>query len=105
MRTNKRNAVEQMTDINDIMTTLQDIDQELKLQLDGSPPIDSGMLDSLLDGQPYYIGLKDRSEDMIPNISAWIKSLNGSEAFKVSMHMSGLEYHELTIIFSFFSLS
>ncbi|KAG8729611.1 hypothetical protein FRC10_003581 [Ceratobasidium sp. 414] len=41
MRTNKCGAVEQMTEIDDIMTTLQDIDKELKESLKASgPPID-----------------------------------------------------------------
>ncbi|KAG8729295.1 hypothetical protein FRC10_004102 [Ceratobasidium sp. 414] len=83
MRTNKRNAIEQMTEIDDIMTMLQDIEKELNESLEAQPAINSGAINSLVFGQPYHIGQKERSEDLIPNISLWIANQAHDRAFKV----------------------
>ncbi|KAG8739756.1 hypothetical protein FRC12_016207 [Ceratobasidium sp. 428] len=83
MRTNRRDAIEQMTQIGDIMTKLQDIDKELKESLKASlPRIDTAAIDSLIEGRPYHIGQKDRTEDLIPSISAWVANQAGDSAVK-----------------------
>ncbi|GAB1524474.1 hypothetical protein RhiTH_007628 [Rhizoctonia solani] len=74
-RTNKQDAVTQMTRIDDITSVLREMEGALTALQKAStnqPPIDEGAMDSLLDGEPYFIGLKDRSEDMIPNVSLWV---------------------------------
>ncbi|KAG9087801.1 hypothetical protein FRC06_002358 [Ceratobasidium sp. 370] len=83
MRTNKRSAVEQMTGIDDIMATLQKIDKELGESLKApGPPVDVAAIDSITESRPYYIGLKERSEDMIPNISMWVANQANDSAVK-----------------------
>ncbi|KAG9094476.1 hypothetical protein FRC06_010774 [Ceratobasidium sp. 370] len=90
MRTNKRDAVEQMTEIDDIMAALQDIDKELEQWQKAQalvPPIDSVAIDSLTNGSPYFIGSKERSEDLIPNILMWIASQAQDHAIKLKRHL------------------
>ncbi|KAG8794779.1 hypothetical protein FRC12_021702 [Ceratobasidium sp. 428] len=59
-QTNKRDDIEQMTEIEDIMNTLQAIDKELKESLKRPRPrIDAAAIDSLTEGRPYHIGQKD----------------------------------------------
>ncbi|KAG8700404.1 hypothetical protein FRC08_004728 [Ceratobasidium sp. 394] len=83
MRTNKRGAIEQMTEIDDIMATLQTIDKELRESLKPpGPPVDIAAIDSITECQPYYIGQKERSEDMIPNISMWVANQAKDSAVK-----------------------
>ncbi|KAG9089568.1 hypothetical protein FRC06_001484 [Ceratobasidium sp. 370] len=90
MRTNKCDAVEQMTEIDDIMAALQDINKELEQWQKAQtlvPPIDSVAIDSLTNGSPYFIGLKERSEDLIPNILMWIASQAQDHAIKLKRHL------------------
>ncbi|KAG8733626.1 hypothetical protein FRC10_012231 [Ceratobasidium sp. 414] len=82
MRTNKCNAIEQMTEIDNIMAALQDIDKELQVSLVGQPVVDTGAIDSLVSGEPYFIGQKERSEDLILNISIWIAKQSHDSAVK-----------------------
>ncbi|KAG9104782.1 hypothetical protein FRC07_009737 [Ceratobasidium sp. 392] len=88
MRTNKRDAIEQMTGINDIMTSLQDIDKELKESFKRPDPrTNAAAIDSLTEGQSYYIGQKDRPEDLIPNIRTWLSSQAQDSAIKLKRHL------------------
>ncbi|KAG9087929.1 hypothetical protein FRC06_002302 [Ceratobasidium sp. 370] len=82
MRTNKRNAVEQMTEIDDIMVALQDINKELNEAFKAHPPVNSEAIESLVRGRPYFIGQAERSEDMIPNISMWVANQAPDSAVK-----------------------
>ncbi|KAG8700007.1 hypothetical protein FRC08_004982 [Ceratobasidium sp. 394] len=85
LRTNKRGAVEQMTRISDIITIMEGIDKELQEfrnegdQVSFNP---NEAVDSLLGGLPYFIGLKDRSEDLIPNLASWVTSQPHEQAVK-----------------------
>ncbi|KAG9088290.1 hypothetical protein FS749_002267 [Ceratobasidium sp. UAMH 11750] len=72
VQTNKHNTIKQMTEIGDIMAALQDIDKGLQASFEGLPVIDSGAIDSLVSGQPYFVGQKELLEDSIPNIPMWI---------------------------------
>jgi hypothetical protein len=85
-RTNRRDVVAQMTRVGDICTVLQDMDDELKEHDKHltSPEIDPAPSQSLLDGDAYFIGLKDRSEDMIPSIALWVHKQKDDDAIKVS---------------------
>ncbi|KAG8733926.1 hypothetical protein FRC10_012061 [Ceratobasidium sp. 414] len=97
MRTNKRSAIEQMTEIDDIMATLQEIDKELRESLKApGPPVDVAAIDLITESQPYYIGQKERSEDMIPNISMWIA--NQANDSTVKFFYPQLKQHLLTRI-------
>ncbi|KAG9119749.1 hypothetical protein FRC07_005073 [Ceratobasidium sp. 392] len=88
MRTNKRDAIEQMTEINDIMTSLQEIDKELKESLKRPDPrTNAAAIDSLTEGRSYYIGQKDRSEDLIPNVQTWLSSQAQDSAVKLKRHL------------------
>ncbi|KAG9093640.1 hypothetical protein FRC06_011425 [Ceratobasidium sp. 370] len=74
-----------MTEIDDIMAALQDIDKELEQWQKAQalvPPIDSVAINLLTNGSPYFIGLKERSEDLIPNILMWIASQEQDHAIK-----------------------
>ncbi|KAG9089394.1 hypothetical protein FRC06_001569 [Ceratobasidium sp. 370] len=85
LRTNKRGAVEQMTRINDIITIMEDMDKELQEfrnegnQVSFNP---AEAVNSLVGGSPYFIGLRDRSEDVIPNIASWVTSQPHEDAVK-----------------------
>ncbi|KAF8668537.1 hypothetical protein RHS04_08963 [Rhizoctonia solani] len=57
------------------------------------PPIDKGAMDSLLDGEPYFIGLKDCSKDMIPNVSLWV--LQNSHNILTRFFLPQLKQHLL----------
>ncbi|KAG9100818.1 hypothetical protein FRC06_003664 [Ceratobasidium sp. 370] len=92
MRTNKCNAVKQMTEIDDIMAALLDIDKELQESFKALPAIDSGAIDSLVGGQPYFIGQKERSEDMIPNIPTWIAGKSDDNAVKQDILNNGTSH-------------
>ncbi|CAE6469068.1 unnamed protein product, partial [Rhizoctonia solani] len=86
-RTNHRNVVEQMTRVGDITAVLEDIDVQLKQvrakALEGPlVETDTGTIDSLLDGAPYSIGLKERSEDAIRGIPQWVASHQDDDATK-----------------------
>ncbi|KAG9097673.1 hypothetical protein FRC06_007313 [Ceratobasidium sp. 370] len=88
MRTNKRSAVEQMTGIDDITATLQEIDKELRESLKApKPPVDVAAIDSITESRPYYIGLKERSEDMIPSIPMWVANRANDSAVKLKRHL------------------
>ncbi|KAG9089054.1 hypothetical protein FRC06_001731, partial [Ceratobasidium sp. 370] len=89
LRTNKRNAVEQMTEINDITAALRDIDKELQGSFKAAPVIDSGAIDSLVGGQAYFVGQKERSEDCIPNIPMWVANQPHDNAVKLKRHLLG----------------
>jgi hypothetical protein len=85
-RTNRRNAVEQMSQIDDICSVLQAMKEEVQQyyqKFDATPQLDPAALVSVFDGSPYSIGLKDRSEDAISNISRWAQH-KADNAFKVS---------------------
>ncbi|KAG9120845.1 hypothetical protein FRC07_003499 [Ceratobasidium sp. 392] len=85
-RTNRRNIVEQMTRVGDIVDVLQDMTKELNmlqnaLASTSQPQPDKEAIDSLLNGQPYSMGLKDRSEDATP-ITRWVSKKPGDIAVK-----------------------
>ncbi|KAG9082741.1 hypothetical protein FS749_006609 [Ceratobasidium sp. UAMH 11750] len=84
-RTNRRNEVEQMTRISDICMVLEDIDNALKRhsESNASSEADTEGLESLLSGDPYFIGQTDRSEDMIPNIMLWVDRQRCDDAVKL----------------------
>jgi hypothetical protein len=84
-RTNRRNVVTQMTWIGDICSALEDIDDALKKRSEpaDSPEVNAESSQSLLGGDPYFIGAKDRSEDMLPSISLWVDNQRGNDAIKV----------------------
>lgn len=75
-----------MTRVGDICTVLQDMDDELKGHVNHtmSSEVDAASSQSLLDGDPYFIGRKDRSEDMIPSIAMWVRNQEQDDALKVS---------------------
>lgn len=74
-----------MTRISDICAVLEDMDQALDRLLQQSSPqqIDEEAVESILDGSPYSIGRKDRSEDMIPGIARWVDAQREDDAIKV----------------------
>ncbi|KAG8727267.1 hypothetical protein FRC10_006273, partial [Ceratobasidium sp. 414] len=84
-RTNRRNEVEQMTRISDICMVLEDIDDALKRHLEAgtSSGVDTEGVESLLSGDPYFIGQTDRSEDMIPSIALWADRQHCDDAVKL----------------------
>jgi hypothetical protein len=75
-----------MTRIGDISAVLEDIDEALKRHLEPttSSEVDTEAIESILGGQPYFIGLKDRSEDLIPSVMLWVEGHRQDEAVKVS---------------------
>jgi hypothetical protein len=77
-----------MTRVGDICTVLQDIDDALtgKFERTTSPNVDPLSAQSLLDGDAYFIGRKDRSEDMIPSIPLWVNKQRQDDAVKVSYY-------------------
>jgi hypothetical protein len=85
-RTNRRDVVTQMTRNGDICSVLEDIDNALKKRSEpaDSPEVNAESSQSLLEGDPYFIGAKDRSEDMLPSISLWVDNQRGDNAIKVS---------------------
>jgi hypothetical protein len=78
--------VAQMTRVGDICTVLQDMDDELNahIKYNTSPEGDVAASQSILDGDPYFIGVKDRSEDMVPSIALWANKQQHDDAIKVS---------------------
>ncbi|QRV90230.1 hypothetical protein RhiJN_18248 [Ceratobasidium sp. AG-Ba] len=86
-RTNRRNEVEQMTRISDICMVLEDMDDEITrlFESDPSSKIDTDSLESLMSGDPYHIGQRERSEDMIPSIIQWADRQRGDDAVKLSV--------------------
>ncbi|KAG8733494.1 hypothetical protein FRC10_012322, partial [Ceratobasidium sp. 414] len=86
-RTNRRNEVEQMTRISDICMVLEDIDNALKQHFEPntSSETDTEGIESLLSGDPYFIGQKDRSEDVIPSIVLWSDQQRCDDAVKLSI--------------------
>ncbi|KDN43598.1 hypothetical protein RSAG8_05975, partial [Rhizoctonia solani AG-8 WAC10335] len=75
LRTNKNGAVEQMTRVDDITSILREMEGALAALDEPSvnqPPIDEEAIKSLLEGQAFSIGLKDRSEDLVPNVALWV---------------------------------
>ncbi|KAG9091927.1 hypothetical protein FRC06_000322 [Ceratobasidium sp. 370] len=84
-RTNRRNEVEQMTRVSDICMVLEDIDNALKwhIEPDTSSRTDTEGMESLLSGDPYFIGQTDRSEDMIPSITLWADRQRCDDAVKL----------------------
>ncbi|KAG8729145.1 hypothetical protein FRC10_004212 [Ceratobasidium sp. 414] len=74
-----------MTRIGDIIAILEDMDKELQefgnegnqVSLNSDEAVNS-----LVGGSPYFIGLRDRSEDMIPNIALWVTSQPCEDAIK-----------------------
>ncbi|KAJ1309331.1 hypothetical protein OPQ81_004992 [Rhizoctonia solani] len=85
-RTNKQpDSVSQMTNINDICETLQDMEGELaqrqsKLSVTSTP--DPIGIQALLNGSKYSIGQTDRYEDRISNISQWVYEQHNDDAMK-----------------------
>ncbi|GAB1527141.1 hypothetical protein RhiTH_010316 [Rhizoctonia solani] len=84
--TNKQNnLVNQMTHVNDICETLQDVQDELaqrQQKLLGISPPDSVSIQALLDGSRYTIGQTDCSEDRIPSIPQWVHEQHNEDATK-----------------------
>ncbi|KAF8761932.1 hypothetical protein RHS01_01257 [Rhizoctonia solani] len=81
-RTNKKDVVEQMTQIGDVSSALKRMEleleqreEQLRSQIgDSAPPsLDPEGLESLLNGSPYTIGQTERSEDLIPSITRWVR--------------------------------
>ncbi|CEL58458.1 hypothetical protein RSOLAG1IB_12126 [Rhizoctonia solani AG-1 IB] len=87
-RTNgKSDTVNQMTHINDICETLQDMKDELARQqanTSESMP-DPLAVQSLLDGSKYIIGQTDRNDDKIPRILQWVNKQHLDDAMKFFM--------------------
>ncbi|CAE6459848.1 unnamed protein product [Rhizoctonia solani] len=86
-RTNHHNIEEQMTRVGDITAALEDIDARLNWvrakALESSLfETDTSAINSLLDGAPYLIGLKERSEDAIRGISQWVANHQDDDATK-----------------------
>jgi hypothetical protein len=79
-----------MTRIGDITEVLQDMETELNkhsewLRGQEIPEIDDAeVLQSLLDGSSYTIGVAERSEDMINNVLLWANKQQNDDAMKVS---------------------
>ncbi|GAB1527748.1 hypothetical protein RhiTH_010936 [Rhizoctonia solani] len=95
-QTNKQDAVTQMTRIDDITSVLREMEGALTALQKAStnqPPIDEGAMDSLLNGEPYFIGLKDCSKDMIPNVSLWV--LQNSHNISTRFFLPQLKRHLL----------
>ncbi|KAG9093781.1 hypothetical protein FRC06_011376 [Ceratobasidium sp. 370] len=89
LRTNKRDAIAQMTKNSDICEVLHDMDNELAEREDQlrsssltSMVVHSEATESLLAGSGYSIGQKDRSEDAIPSLSTWISEQKADDAIK-----------------------
>ncbi|KAF8673118.1 hypothetical protein RHS04_07673 [Rhizoctonia solani] len=89
--TNKKDVVEQMTQIGDVSSALKRMDLELEqqeAQLQSQIgdlamlPLDPKGLQSLLDGSPYTIGQTKRSADLIPSITRWIYEQQHNNAMK-----------------------
>ncbi|GAB1527596.1 hypothetical protein RhiTH_010772 [Rhizoctonia solani] len=90
-RTNKKDVVQQMTRIGDVASVLKRMDLELEqrqVQLQSqdnkceTAQLDTKALQSLLNGQPYTIGLTKRSEDMIASIIRWVHGQQHDDAMK-----------------------
>ncbi|KAG8793420.1 hypothetical protein FRC12_002795 [Ceratobasidium sp. 428] len=86
MRTNKRDALEQMTRNHDIVEVMQEMSTALDefRQETGQGLWDDqdDAIESLLAGSSYFIGLKDRSEDRIASIDRWVEKQQHEEAFR-----------------------
>ncbi|QRV91939.1 hypothetical protein RhiJN_19957 [Ceratobasidium sp. AG-Ba] len=84
-RTNKRNAVEQMTRINNIQEHLREAEKELQ-EARNDPKRrfwdHDEAVSSLVDGRPYFIGQKERSEDTVSNIAAWVSDQHAEPSVK-----------------------
>ncbi|KAG8793965.1 hypothetical protein FRC12_001024 [Ceratobasidium sp. 428] len=74
-----------MTRIGDICMVLEDINDALKhhREPNTSLKVDADGLELLLSGDPYFIGQKDRSEDMVPSIDHWADRQRGHNAVEV----------------------
>jgi hypothetical protein len=76
-----------MTRIGSICEVLGEIDEELKQREEKIAglftPVEAEAIESLEDGLGYTIGLKDRSEDMIPSIGRWVDKQRHDDAVKV----------------------
>ncbi|KAF8754162.1 hypothetical protein RHS01_06490 [Rhizoctonia solani] len=90
-RTNKKDVVEQMTQIGDVSSALKRMEleleqreEQLRSQIgDSAPPsLDPEGLESLLNGSPYTIGQTERSEDLIPSITRWVREQQHDDAMK-----------------------
>ncbi|QRW23996.1 Maltodextrin phosphorylase [Rhizoctonia solani] len=90
-RTNKKDVVQQMTQIGDVASVLKRMDLELEqrqVQLQSqdnkceTAQLDTKALQLLLNGQPYTIGLTKRSEDMIASIIRWVHGQQHDDAMK-----------------------
>ncbi|KAF8749202.1 hypothetical protein RHS01_10263 [Rhizoctonia solani] len=90
-RTNKKDVVQQMTQIGDVASVLKRMDLELEqwqVQLQSqdnnceTAQLDTKALQLLLNGQPYTIGLTKRSEDMIASIIRWVHGQQHNDAMK-----------------------
>jgi hypothetical protein len=87
-RTNRHNAVGQMTQIEDICTVLRDMDegvQQYYQQVEKSTLLSSEAIQSIKIGEPYMIGQTDRSENLIANVPLYVHKRHEDYAFKVSV--------------------
>ncbi|KAG9085029.1 hypothetical protein FRC07_013478, partial [Ceratobasidium sp. 392] len=85
LRTNRREAVAQMTRISDIVTVLEDMNKELQQTLNkqqNAPQVETEALDSLLNGDAYSIGQRDRPDDAINDIKNWVTRNSDDDALK-----------------------
>ncbi|KAG9097540.1 hypothetical protein FRC06_007448 [Ceratobasidium sp. 370] len=84
-RTNWQNKVEQMTRISDICMVLEDIDNALRqhLKSNDSAGVNTEGIETLLSGDPYFIGQTDCSEDMILSIALWADCQQCDDAVKL----------------------
>lgn len=76
-----------MTRVDNITSVLRDMEGALAALQKASTkpaPIDEDAMSSLLSGQPFSIGLTDRSEDLIPNVSLWVSQNSHDISTKVS---------------------
>jgi hypothetical protein len=76
-----------MTRVGNITTVLEDINSQLKWvrnqELEPQLETNTSAIDLLLDGAPYLIGMKERSEDAIQGIPQWVSNHQGDDATKV----------------------
>jgi hypothetical protein len=84
LRTNRREAVPQMTRVGDIADALTAIQERLNKRVDNHVE-GYRTVTSKSDAEPYYIGQSDRSEDAI-NIPLWVHSQSGSPTVKVCFY-------------------
>ena len=100
-----------MTRVDDITSVLREMEGALAALHEASTSrltVDEDAIDSLLNGQPFSIGLKDRSEDLIPNVSLWVSQHSHDISTKVSSvtifnHPAMLIYVQIS--FSFLNLN